>query len=130
MTSWSGLKDYIKSNYKVAEEQDGFLRLVFEVEDMRSQIVMIMRMTLMDGSEEWAQFASPVGPANSIDLEAALRDAGDWVCGGLAIIADKLFVVDSAPLADMNTAELIRPLMLVTATADRLERKYVGGDAY
>jgi hypothetical protein len=30
----------------------------------------------------------------------------------------------------MNMAEFDRPLFLVTATADRLEEKFVGGDQY
>jgi hypothetical protein len=130
MATWTDLLGYVRGSYKISDEQDGMIKLLFEMPNMRSQLVLVTRQALMDGSEEWVQFASPVGDADKIDLRAVLEEAGTMVCGGLAIMAGRVFVVDAAPLADMNMAEFDRPLFLVTATADRLEDKFVGGDQY
>jgi hypothetical protein len=50
------------------------------------------------------------------------------VCGGLAIYGEFLAIRDALPLANMQINELERPLRLITATADALEKQFVGVD--
>lgn len=131
MTTWNDLKDYIRRNYTIADEQDNRIKLIFNVGGMRSQVVLVYRQALLDGQEEWFSVESPVGPLDQVDLRAALRHVGGFVCGALATLGDDLLVLrHSAPISDLNIAEFERPLGLVVNSADQLEQKFVGGDDF
>ena len=128
MASWQNLVDYVKANYKVDDERDGFMKLLFETDEGRSQVVLLWRAALMDGAEEWVQIESAFGKADSVDLDAALKAIGEMVVGGAAIINDHVFFRHSVPLENLDMNEFERPFMLVTMTADRLESQLGQGD--
>ena len=48
MASWGALNVYIHSNYKVADETPSLIKLIFEMPDERSQMVLVGRSTLLD----------------------------------------------------------------------------------
>src|SRR5690349_16904421 len=102
--------------------------LVFGVGNGRTQMVLVTRHMLMNGTEEWVQISSPIGEVGQINVEGVLRDVGDMVCGGVVIEGKYLVVRDALPLANLQVNEFERPFVLVTTTADRLEQKYVGSD--
>ncbi|WP_345632565.1 hypothetical protein [Rugosimonospora acidiphila] len=130
MTTWTSLVEYVRSNYKISDEKDDRVKLIFEVGDMRTQVVFLWRQVLGEGTEEWLQIESPVGKVDSLNLRAVLEEVGGKVCGGGAIIDGHLFIRQSMPLADLDINEFERPLSLITSTADRLERQFVGGDEF
>ena len=130
MASWYGLVDYIRQNYKIAEELPDGIKLVFELDRGRSQVVLLWRQKLMDGEEEWIQVESPCAEVGKVSLQRLLEELVNMVCGGAAIVGNHVIVRNSMPLADMNVAEFERPLQLVTYTADRLEQQLFGGDRY
>jgi hypothetical protein len=130
MASWGSLTEYVSRVYRVAEQHEGMLKMIFDVGDLRSQIVFLWRESLFDGEEEWVQIESPFGNINQVDLAAAIRRAGEMVCGGVAVIDDTLTYRHSVPLDNMDVNEFERPLLLVTAGADRLEHEFTGGDNY
>lgn len=129
MTTWNELSARIRSTYKVADEKAGILKLIFDLGNGRSQLVLISREVLM-GSEEWFSIASPIGDASQINLGKALERVGSMVCGALAQTGRVIVLRHSAPLANLDINEFERPLLLVTTTADRLERELAGGDQY
>lgn len=126
--TWEDLVRYVNSKYKVAKQAESFLALVFETGNGRSQVVFLTRHLLMGGTEEWLQISSPIGDASKINLRAVLLDVGNMVCGGLAIYEDMLVIRDALPLAELDENEFERPLVLITTSADRLEKKYFGTD--
>jgi hypothetical protein len=130
MASWGALNAYIHSNYKVADESQGMIKLVFELRDGRSQMVLVERSTLLEGLEEWAIIESPFGRIDQVDTRAAIREVGDNVCGGIASSGDFITFRHSVPLANLDPNEFERPLQLVTTTADRLEVMFSGGDVF
>ncbi|HEX5495838.1 MAG TPA: hypothetical protein VFX70_14805 [Mycobacteriales bacterium] len=130
MASWPELVGYVRSNYKIADESPNMIKMIFNTEGLRSQIVFLWRQQLMNGTEEWVQIESPFGDAGSVDLGQALREVGDVVCGGAAVTDDVVLLRHSVPLANLDINEFERPLILVTATADKLEKTLVGGDTY
>jgi len=129
MANWSSLVNYVTSNYKVSDQQPEMLKLVFDTGDLRSQVVFLWRQVLGEG-EEWVQIESPVAELGLVDLPRALTAIGGMVCGALAVVGGHVVVRHSAPLENLNINEFERPLLLVTTTADRLERDLVGGDQY
>ncbi len=130
MATWSDLIGYVRSNYKVADEQAGMVKMVFETDNLRSQIVWLWRQALMDGNEEWLQIESPFAEVGSVNLQTALEEVGRTVCGGAAIAGNFLTIRHAVPLANLNINEFERPLILVTTTADYIEQKLTGGDKY
>jgi|SRR6266567_7447679 len=130
MATWPTLMEYVRSHYKIADEKPDSLKLIFDVGDLRSQVVFLWRMSLMDGAEEWVQIESPFGRLGTVDLRGAIDSMGKTVCGGIAAMGELATVRHSVPLVNLDINEFERPLALVTGTADRLERKFQGGDQF
>lgn len=130
MAAWQDLVGYVRANYKVSDESPESMKLIFDMGQLRSQVVMLWHVTLGDDNEEWLQIESPFAEVDKIDLRKALEEVGLIVCGGLALIGDVLTIRHSVPLANLNINEFERPLALVTSTADRLEAQLAGGDQF
>ena len=130
MTTWSDLVSYVHNNYKIADERTDMIKLIFETEGLRSQVVILWHMTLGDGTEEWVQIESPFGELGSLDLTAAVQAVGNTVCGGMAVCGNLVTFRHSLPLDNLNINEFESPLALVTTTADQLEKSLTGGDKF
>jgi hypothetical protein len=131
MATWSDLKQYIHNNYKIADERDDMIKLIFETGGLRSQVVIVWHVQLSGSGEHWIQIESPFGELGSLDLAAALNAVGNTVCGGMSLVGGQLVTFrHSVPLDDINISEFEAPLALVTGTADRLEQALTGGDKF
>jgi hypothetical protein len=130
VASWNDLVGYVRSNYKISEERPDMIKLVFELEGLRTQAVFLWYLTLDDGREDWVQIESGIGELGSLDLSQALQQISNTVCGGLALVGTLVTYRHAVPLANLNINEFQRPLSLVTTTADRLERVLTGSDRY
>lgn len=130
MATWSEFTAFVKDNFKVAEEGDDFMTLLFGLPDDRSQLVAIQHAVLLDDSEDWAIITSPIGKLSAVDAPAALGRVGNMVVGALAAQGEILVLKHSLPLANLDTNEFLRPLELVVGSADDLEKELVGGDDF
>lgn len=130
MATWDEFTTYVRATYKITKEDDGLLVLGFNLQDDRSQLVFIQRVSLMSGQEEWAILTSPVGQAAEIDLAKALSKVGNMVVGGLATEGDIVVLKHPIPLANLDTNEFERPMRLLVSSADELEKELVGGDRF
>jgi hypothetical protein len=129
MASWNDLSAYVHRTYKIADENDNMIKMVFETGNLRSQVVVLWHLTLSDG-EEWVQIESPFAELGSVNLGQALQHVGQTVCGGMALLGNMVTFRHSLPLANLNINEFESPLILVTKTADDLENALVGGDKF
>lgn len=130
MATWTELVGYVRSNYKIAEEKPGMVKMIFETEGLRSQVVFLWQQTLSGGTEEWLQIESPFAQVGAVNLVQVLEEVGQTVCGGASLTGGHITFRHSVPLENLNINEFERPLRLVTTTADYLEQKFVGGDKY
>jgi hypothetical protein len=131
MATWTDLKAYIHDHYKIADERDDMIKLIFDMGGMRSQVVIVWHVQLSGNGEHWVQIESPFGELGSVDLNAALTAVGNTVCGGMALAGGTLVTFrHSVPLDDLSINEFEAPLALVTGTADRLEQALTGGDKF
>ena len=129
MATWNDLVSYVKGKYTVAEENDGMLKLIFNTDEGRSQIVFLWKTTLMDGQEEWVQIESPFADASKVDVTKALTSVGEMAVGGVALINGMLFFRHTVPLAGLDVnEEFERPFLLVITSADGLENELGQGD--
>jgi len=130
MATWIDLAGYVRSNYKIADERDASIKMIFDVGDLRSQVVLLSRAVPSGGSAEWLQIESPIGDVGSVDLQEVLERVGQMVCGGVVISEGVVMMRHAVPLLNLDINEFEQPLHMVTGSADLLEKKFVGTDKY
>jgi len=126
MADWETIADYVRSNWKVAEDTGTRLGLLFDMGDGRSQIIYLEKGGNRQG-EGWIHFSSAVGRLGSVDIEKAASRAGTYLCGGVVVEGSYVTIRHSAPLENIDTNELERPLSVVLDMADAIEKDLSGG---
>ena len=129
MTTWNDVKRYIHSNYKAEDLTDDAIKLLFDTGRLRSQLVFLVHIESESG-EDWLQVHSPIGDRGEVDLERAAEILSTKVAGGLMIIGDKVLVTNSSPLSNLDTNELVDPMLSILRTADELENTLLGVDRH
>lgn len=128
MASWNDLAGYLRTNYRVSEDNGTHLILLFDVGDSRSQLVHITRATMGASNGDWAVVASVFGRVGDIDLSKALQLASEYVVGGVAQYGDALALRHAVPLAELDIKEFEEPFRAVLQAADLLEEQLTGRD--
>lgn len=137
MTTWAELVTFIRLEYEVIGEEPDEIRILirYKTDDDddrsgRTQLVDVVREVL-DRREEWVQIASPFARVHEVDLRAVLEEVGNaTVVGGVAIIGEFVVLRHSLPLVNLDINEFVDPLVLVTGSAEMLERQFVGRDNF
>ena len=130
MATWIDLVGYVRNNYRISQEDGDLITLIFEFDDLRTQLVFLRPARLFGGAEEWALIESPFAPVSQVDPKQVLNEVGSIVCGGLSRVGDMLTIRHAIPLINQNINEFERPLALVTNTADDLEKRFLGTDTF
>ncbi len=131
MASWDDLADYLRRNYKIAEDSGTLLRLVFTLNDDRSQEVVVTRGSMASSPQEWAMIVSFFAELSAVrDVSALLVEASEYVVGGVVQYGPRLAVRHSVPLATLDIDEFLEPFNLTLKTADLLEQKFGIGDRF
>jgi hypothetical protein len=122
--------NYVRQNYKIADESENILKLIFNTDNLRSQVVFIRRSERGQSGEEWVSLESPIGQASSVDLQRAAALAAEYVCGGLVIEFDLVLLRHSMPLDDLSISEFEVPLRVVVNGADTIESQLFTVDTF
>jgi hypothetical protein len=138
VATWAGLVTFMRREYEVIGDEPDEVTILFRYDpeddeddyrDRRSQMVAVVRESLDSTREDWVQIASPFARVGQVDLRAVLEEVGNTtVVGGVAIIGEFVMLRHSLPLVNLDLNEFIDPLVLVSRAADRLERRFLGGD--
>lgn len=129
MPTWNEIKDYARSRYRLADDQEHYFSLIFAFDDGRSQKIFVRRFEAFN--MEWVEFRSAVCPGDKIPPKVALRKNEGLACGALAIDSDGDYIlVYNAPLPTMDPDEFELPLHVIARTADRFENDYSGEDDF
>jgi hypothetical protein len=130
VANWDALHRYIKSEYKVSEDNLNSVKLIFDVDEQRSQLVMVHRAGELDGSE-WAIISTAVCDEGDVAPREALIKSADMIVGGLALIDEGPIIFRHAiRLQDLDPAEFEEPLRIAVLFGDRLEKELTGADKY
>ena len=111
MITWQDVKEYLKNNYTVQDEGDGYINIILSYKsykDGRNQVVMIKKMISID--QIWLHILSPIGNIKQDDLDIALEILFKGNCGGLVKDGDTYFVKDTMPIAHLSIEELVDPI--------------------
>lgn len=129
MARWENLKAYIASNYKVASDEGNLVKLNWNVEDGRSQLVIVALAGELAG-EQWAEVSTGVANVNQVDPQDLLKRNSGMIVGALAIVEDIVIWKHSFPLGNLDPNEFETPLHLAVNFGDKLERELTGGDNF
>jgi hypothetical protein len=129
VASWEQLKTYVRSNYKITTDDGNLLKLLFSTSNGRSQVVLVNHVTT-GSNVEFAIIASPVANVGTVELNSLLREASEYVVGGVVVYGDLIMLRHAVPLADLDAGDFEAPLHLVIGAADSIEAKFVGSDAF
>jgi len=130
VTTRTDVINFVRTRYEVLEETDGWLRFRLDVGESRTQQVAVHHLPDVDGVA-WLEISSPVGHADAIDPRRLLHLAGTSDVGAAAVVDGVALLKHTAPLADLSvTEEFERPLRLVVARADAVERELTSADQF
>ena len=126
---WADVKRFLRNEYNVSEEDDKLLAFDFNLDNGRSQRVLVNLAQTEDG-EQWINIYSCIGLIDNSELNEVLEllDGNCW--GGLIKSGDKHFVRHSLLLETASNSTLIYPISTIAQLADEIEEKYTGGDQY
>lgn len=123
MATWQEVKQYIYGNYKVAQDDDHTIQLIFNTNQGRSQ-----RVALMYVGESAIWISSPIGAASQVDANRLLKLTDGGGLMGVKEIAGMYVTSAVLPLADLSIQELETPLHWAYEEADQYEQALGLGD--
>jgi hypothetical protein len=124
MADWNALHRYIKSEYKIAKDDLNSVKLIFNLDNDRTQMVVVEKGGEV-GDSEWAIISTAVCDENQINPKDALIKSSQMVVGGLALIFRH-----SIRLAELDPGEFEEPLRVAAVFGDELEQELSGADSY
>ena len=120
MPTWTDIKDHARSNYKLAEEHDNNLKLVFQYPGGRLQAVIVAHYEAM--GRVWIDFSSACCQYERLDPRAALQQSFNLAVGGLCLDGE-VYVVRHTVAAELLRLEDLDLLMhAVARAAHQIER--------
>jgi hypothetical protein len=129
MATWEDVRQYIHTNYRVADEAPGVVRMIFDLGNGRAQNVFVSSKAV--GAYEYLSIWTPVCHESRMPARDALVRNADLTLGALALAPDGTMILrQSVPLKDLDIDEFEVPLRTLTQLGDMLEQQYAVADQY
>jgi hypothetical protein len=127
MATWKQIKDFIRNNYKLQEDEGDFFQMTFDIDDNRSQLIFIQKMKSQNGAI-WLQMSSPIGLIEDDEINDALEMLNEKICGGMVKIGEKHFIRECLPIDDLSPEQFVAIMEIVLGVADEMEERFIGSD--
>ena len=129
MASWEDVRAYMRTHYKLLEEDDEHVSLLFGFDDNRRHSITLTLFEAMD--REWLLFEARVCRRELLESERALHLNAKSVVGYLALDRDDFYVMrHTALLSTLDPDELVVPMHVLVKVADQLEEELTGSDIW
>ena len=129
MATWDEIRSYIRSRYRLLEDDQDHVALIFGFDDNRRHSITITKFDGMD--REWVLFEARVCRKELMEPVRALELNGKSVVGYLALDRDSFYVMrHTALLSTLDPDELIVPMHVLVKVADKLEEELTGSDIW
>ena len=129
VATWVDLVRFVDHTYKYELLSNELLKLVFNVSNLRSQVVFIEH-AFNESQSEWCKVSSPIGKLDPSQIVYAARRLGGMRLGGLTMEDDVVYVTTSMPLLNIDANEITDSIEGVVNIADKLESDILGTDEY
>lgn len=120
MSTWTELKNYARSSYKLAEERDHSFKVVFKYTGGRLQAVIVSHYEAM--GRAWVDFSSACCRVDRMDPREALEQGFNLAIGAICLDGDVYVVRHTVLLDELSTDDLQIHMHAVARTADQIER--------
>lgn len=130
MATWTAVKQYLASNYHCEPFGNDALKLTFQLDNDRSQLIIVDWAGADPQTATWVDFHTPIGRLGSVDLNAAVRRTRSFVVGGLSCVDDIVTLRASLPLQNLDRNEIEEPLHLLVSVGDTFEQALTGRDEF
>lgn len=120
MSTWTELKNYARSRYKLAEEGDHSFKVVFKYAGGRLQAVIASHYEAI--GRVWVDFSSACCRADRMDPREALEQGFNLAVGALSLDGDVYVVRHTVLLDDLTVDDLPIHMHAVARAADQIER--------
>jgi hypothetical protein len=127
MATWKQVKDFIRGNYELQEDEGDFFKMTFGLENNRSQVACIQKTKSQNGSI-WMQISSPIGVIEDDEVNDALEMLNDKICGGMVKIGERHFIRACLPVDDLSPEQFVTIMEIVVGIADEMEERFIGTD--
>ena len=125
METWKEVRDFVIENFDGTYDSDtNTVNALLDVNRDRTQYVEITRL----GDTSWVEISSCIGNVEKNDVLDLLEDLADETCGGVICRRGELYVRDTVRYEDIEEEGIEVSFYRVAKVADKLEKKYVGGD--
>ena len=129
MATWEDLVKFIDRTYKHEVLGEGLLKLVFNVDNLRSQVVFVEHAH-NDSGADWFKVTSPVGNLSPDQAYDAARRLSGMILGGIIVEEDIAMVATAMPLKDVDPHEVTDSIERITQIADSHEADILGSDDF
>jgi hypothetical protein len=120
VATWTELKNYARTSYKLAEERDHSFKLVFKYAGGRLQAVIVAHYEAM--GRVWVDFSSACCRAESMEPREALEQGFNLAIGSICLDGDVYVVRHTVLLDELDLGNLHVHMHAVARAADQIER--------
>ncbi len=129
MASWEEIRTYMRSRYRLLEEDEDHVALLFGFDDNRRHSITITVFEAME--RQWVLFEARICRKELMEPQRALELNGKSVVGYLALDRDEFYVMrHTALLSTLDPDELVVPMHVLVKVADKLEEELTGSDIW
>jgi hypothetical protein len=128
MPTWGEIKEYARSKYKLAKDEEHWFSMVWAYDGDRTQLILVKHFNAFD--MDWIEFRSAVCQESEMSHKVALKKNNEFAVGGLALDGDTYVMIYSTPLNTLDIEEFELPLSVIARTADSLEAQFSAGDKF
>lgn len=121
MATWAEVKKYISNKYTIDDASDSLLRMTFNAENGRSQMVFV------GGGDTAVVIRSPFAKVGEVQPGKIFDNTGIF---GVTVIGELYCLTHTMLTETLDSLELDVPLELLVSEADQLERALGLGDKF
>ena len=125
MASWNALREHMRVNYKLKDDRDDVISMVWSYDDGRHQKIILRRYQAFD--REMVELKSAFASAAELDPRELLRRNAELPLATIAQAGDVYLVVYNTFLAHLNFDDFALYLARVADVADTLEAEFGKG---
>jgi len=129
MATWDEIRSFMRKHYRLAEDSDERVTLLFGFDDNRRQHITLSTFEAMD--RQWLLFETRICRKELLDPLEACRINASLPVGHLALDNQDFYTArHTTLLGTLDTEELLVPLHALVKMADELEEKLTGADIW
>lgn len=128
MTTWSDVQRHMRGSYRLQDDQQDMMSMVWSYDDGRAQKIIVRRYK--DADRSMVEFKSAFARKGDVDPMTLLEDNAKLPLATIALSGDVYLVIYNALLDHLHLQDFEFILSRVAALADALEEKYLRKDEF